>query len=324
MRRRDLSKALIASAGGAALLPQSTRAARSDEPDHRRTRAERAAGVEPTNYAHPPGDVRRYGAVPGTSQRTHDATCAFQAALDCGYSPRVPAGSYGISATLVTRTDNQVLTGLGGNATLYKYANVPILSILHRGSGAVNVNFCGAHDGFALLRRPANARAVTDTTDNVTIGKMGSGAPFAWLLDQVESNNAGRDGIHHDDGPAGKIGVLSCAYNARWGFWCQRIQILPGGSALDTSHVSAQYLHCFHNGRGNYEEGGNIFLQGNAFVLNGKSFGAWGDGLRVDGIYNRVWLFTELDGATNKDIAPWMPGQTISVGDFRRHLKSCY
>lgn len=33
----------------------------------RRTSAERAAGVTPTDYAYPPGDAQRYGAVPNDS-----------------------------------------------------------------------------------------------------------------------------------------------------------------------------------------------------------------------------------------------------------------
>jgi hypothetical protein len=188
----------------------------------------------------------------------------------------------------------------------------------------VNVNFFGAHDRFGGLARPANAPRVVDTTDNIVIGTTGKGTPFFWVLDQVLSDHAGRDGVHHNDGPGGKIGILSCSYNARWGFWCQKITVLPGGVALDTSHVTAQYLHCVGNGRGAYTEGGNIFLQGSAFCINCKSFGAWGDGLRIDGVYNRITVFTELDGAVNKDIASWGRGQPVDRGDFRRHLNNCY
>jgi hypothetical protein len=106
MDRRELSKALLASATGAPPIPQGVQAETGTSP-FARTAAERAAGVIPTNYTHPPGDVRRYGAVPGNTENTGDATDAFRAALNCGYSPHIAAGNYGISRTLTTAAPNQ-------------------------------------------------------------------------------------------------------------------------------------------------------------------------------------------------------------------------
>lgn len=47
----------------------------------RKTTAESAAGVTPTNYFYDVGDVRRYGAVGDNST---DCTAAFQAAIALG------------------------------------------------------------------------------------------------------------------------------------------------------------------------------------------------------------------------------------------------
>jgi hypothetical protein len=64
MRRRDVSKTLIASATGAVLLPFRASAAASSEPHYPRTAGEIAAQVVPTNDAYAAlriVDVRRYG-----------------------------------------------------------------------------------------------------------------------------------------------------------------------------------------------------------------------------------------------------------------------
>lgn len=54
----------------------------ADSDPYKRTAAEIAAGVTPTNYAYLPGDVRRYGAVSGGSGATNRT--AIQAALSIG------------------------------------------------------------------------------------------------------------------------------------------------------------------------------------------------------------------------------------------------
>lgn len=64
MRRRDVPKALLASAAGSGLLAQSAQAQVCNPPCYARTDAEILANVTPTSdgYAYQPGDVRRYGA----------------------------------------------------------------------------------------------------------------------------------------------------------------------------------------------------------------------------------------------------------------------
>jgi hypothetical protein len=289
--------------------------------------AESAASVTPTNYFYPYGDVRRYGATVGSLSSTADSTAAFQAAISCGYSPQAPAGYYGISSTLVLSGVNQVINcnTPGGVATLVKYANVPVVNLQGSGSGLTNLYVFGNYTGSsAQPTRPTGAPSFTDTTDNITIGTVGTDAPYFWRMDQVTSQWAGQDGVHWLDGPGAQIGILSSAYNARWGFKSEQILALSG-SSIDTAHASAKYLHCFANGFGTYTEGGNIYLQGGEHTqFNYKSFGSFGDGLRLNGFACVVQGSTELDGAVNSAITTWASGQVVAIGAFRRYGKSCY
>lgn len=79
MRRRDISKVLLASSVGSVLLQERAEAQTCNPPCYARTAAEIAAGVTPVNYAYVPGDVRRYGAMGDGS--TNDSS-AIQNALN--------------------------------------------------------------------------------------------------------------------------------------------------------------------------------------------------------------------------------------------------
>lgn len=62
MRRRDLSKALLASAAGATVVSQSAQAQTCNQPCYPQTAAESSAGVTPTNTTYLPLNPFRYGA----------------------------------------------------------------------------------------------------------------------------------------------------------------------------------------------------------------------------------------------------------------------
>lgn len=62
-----------------------------------RTAAEIAAGVTPTAYYYPAGDVRRYGAV---GDGTTDCTTAIQNALLTGHEVYIPEGTWKITASI--------------------------------------------------------------------------------------------------------------------------------------------------------------------------------------------------------------------------------
>ena len=78
MYRRDLSKVLVASAAGAALLSERSQAQSCTAPCYALTSAESAAGATVTNLAYPPGNVLRYGADPTGSV---DSSAAFASAF---------------------------------------------------------------------------------------------------------------------------------------------------------------------------------------------------------------------------------------------------
>jgi parallel beta-helix repeat protein len=64
MHRRDLPKALFATALGAVVVPATSQAqTQGEHANYPQSQQEASAGVTPRNYAFPPGDVRRYGAL---------------------------------------------------------------------------------------------------------------------------------------------------------------------------------------------------------------------------------------------------------------------
>jgi hypothetical protein len=83
-----------------------------------RTAAEIAASVTPTNYAYPPGDVRRYGAVGDGS--TSDTT-AFTNALLVSMDTHADDGTWMIQG--VTIPDGQSISGDGRQTVIKKRAN---------------------------------------------------------------------------------------------------------------------------------------------------------------------------------------------------------
>lgn len=92
----DLSQSLI----GQHLYPQTT--------------AESDAGVTPTNYYYPPGNVLRYGT--NTTPGTTDMSTAIQAAVDTNEKVFVPDGDY-LCESIITLRDGIELYGAGITTT---------------------------------------------------------------------------------------------------------------------------------------------------------------------------------------------------------------
>lgn len=110
MRRRDLSKILLASSATAVVGARTAAAQACTAPCYPQTQAEITAGVTPTNLAYLQGDVRRYGADPSGST---DSTVAIQNAMTVGGDVYIPAGQYQITQPLNNKTQGRRIYGDG-------------------------------------------------------------------------------------------------------------------------------------------------------------------------------------------------------------------
>ena len=97
MHRRDISKALFATAAGSALVGRQADAQTCTAPCFAQTDAESAISVTPTNLGYPQGDVRRYGADP---TGTNDSTTAINNAISVMYQA-ASSGTLGVGAAVV-------------------------------------------------------------------------------------------------------------------------------------------------------------------------------------------------------------------------------
>jgi hypothetical protein len=146
MDRRNISKFLVGSVAGAALLSEHARAQSCVAPCYSQTPAEATAGVTPTDTSFPPGDVRRYGAVgDGVTNDKPAIDNAFAACPDGGTVTLESAKSYSLGSGQIDIPANKsidcngssiISTGVtvlafGANSELY-------------GAGAVIVGSGGA------------------------------------------------------------------------------------------------------------------------------------------------------------------------------------
>jgi hypothetical protein len=115
MLRRDLSKALFASAAGAALLTRNAQAQSCTPPCFTQTPEELSASVTPSDTQYPPGDVRRYGAVGDDSTPSHGA---FSQAVSCNEHVYVPPGKYVFDSTVTVNRSGITIWGAGPCTTI--------------------------------------------------------------------------------------------------------------------------------------------------------------------------------------------------------------
>ena len=141
-RRRDISIALFASAGAAALPPSSTQAqssaaAQCCPPTH----DELAAGVVP-NTDYPPQNVLRYGADP---TGLADSTLSLIRAVSLNDEVLVPAGDYKISGTISkTLTKSFRIQGAGQGVTrLFQHSDADALALSNTSAPGAQITIEG-------------------------------------------------------------------------------------------------------------------------------------------------------------------------------------
>lgn len=185
MRRRDISKALFATAAGSTVAAAPVEAQTCTAPCYAQTTAESAAGVTPVNYAYPFLDVRRYGAV---GNGTTDDTAAFNAAIKACYNTD---GAIVVAATAASYilTSGLTLGNANNAARIY-------------GSGQPTLSFVGLSGTDAITMTGSSPAYRQHELRGLIINLNGSGRDAVVLnasshpiLDNVWIMNPGRDGF---------------------------------------------------------------------------------------------------------------------------------
>jgi len=126
--------------------------------------------------------------------------------------------------------------------------------------------------------------------------------------------------VHHDDA-RGKIGILSCSYNARWGS-VSKDNRSSGGRCARYCACDGPVPALRRQWPGSLYEGGNIFLQAARFASIARAL-EHGRRLRIDGIstgspFSRNWMAPSIRTLRSGR------GQAVDRGDFCRYLNNCY
>lgn len=176
-----------------------------------RTTAETSAAVTPSNYAYPPGDIRRYGAVSGQDSTTAINNAVAQA--NAGGAPVwIPAGTFTVSSALTALTTNSVIDG-EGSAAILKPTISDGTAVIALASNASNFttlrNFC-IDSGLNTASFIANG---VNAQNCIGIQGGAAGANYAtrWRLEnlQIRGVKTGLD-INGFIGTADKVQIYYC------------------------------------------------------------------------------------------------------------------
>lgn len=154
--------------------------------------AETSAGVTPTNYSYPPGDIRRYGAVGDDSTDNDEAVSRW---LSIGGDLLIPAGTFRASGAPYTVNSNTSIRGLGMGVSVLK-------------NTADATDFFRTHTRTSGVASPAAQKEnihfadFTIDQDHSTKADAGRGIHVSWTNNitctRVEVINAGGAGIRID------------------------------------------------------------------------------------------------------------------------------
>ena len=180
MRRRDISKALFATAAGSTVVAQRAEAQSCTAPCYVQTAGEIAAGVTPVNYAYPPGWISRYGtnSVPGTT----DMSAAIMNAVNANAGGRIYIDSLCLAAGIIL-TEGAIVNGQPISYTGTEIVCVGSGELLFKPNGGI-FNFKGYLWALILvqgcnrvlldLRINGNRSAMTESEWIYAVAFMGS------------------------------------------------------------------------------------------------------------------------------------------------------
>jgi hypothetical protein len=191
MDRRDLSKFLLASTAGAALLSRQAQAQSCTAPCYAQTSAEVSAGVTPTNTAFPELHAFRYmtnaeilDVIAGTE--TFNVTTALQNALNVAaatsYRAQIycPRGQYKHSG-LVLGTQGIGVRGDGRRETVLHYIGAGHGITVTSGAGNVRLSNLQAHGNASALSLVRWTDAANGVMEGVHVSANGATADLVIL-----------------------------------------------------------------------------------------------------------------------------------------------
>lgn len=245
VHRRDMSKALFASAG-TVLIAKSAQAQTCTPPCYPQTSIEAAQSITPVNMAYPPGNVRRYGALGnGTTDDTQAIRDANRVASISTSAVYFPSGIYlykpsakldirckwegeSVNSTTIL-CDTSAYTGeffrlVASN----EMCDLTVRTVNMTGSHGIGVRI-SEPDPVAIPPNPAPEPNFTGHVRMTRVWVQGfavniqSDRSFMVTLDQVRSEYGG------------------------YGFYCEPGSTAPGPIAYITTHV---HLNCFYGFNG--------------------------------------------------------------------------
>lgn len=268
MHRRDISRALLAGISGSTVVKAESATRTPTGMHFPRTDAEIAATIAPVNSAHPPGDLRRYGAMAGADDNSAAIAGAIAQGQSGGAAIYVPPGTWKYARALTTTRGSVSFRGDGCLVSiLEKTGDFVGLTVSNGGSLALaDIQLKGSgkdgSDGVQI-----NTTGYVRLSSVALLSHGGHGlnviqADIRYFGDLLTAFNGG-DGVRlSGSGPiqanANTFVNINSISNRGWGFNCLTAnanfglglvlqQNVAGGINLDTCKGNTLGIYCESN-----------------------------------------------------------------------------
>jgi hypothetical protein len=232
MDRRGLSKVLLGTAAGAALLSESAKAQTCVSPCYPQSAAEAAAGVTPSDTSYPPGDLRRYGAA--LNGTTND-----RGAIEAAYAQYKAGGAHIFLPPGTCRVDQSGSSGYAlkfdGNVVLNGGGAFRLL-----GDGTNNYTLLYVKDGANIkidirgVSFDCGKGTPNRASDNADICVRIESSVISLNIEDCDFSNYNEDGVYFNATVSGAGGAIHhCRFS--------------NGARSAVTVVKGQYLSVTHN-----------------------------------------------------------------------------